>query len=165
MKVTLFLDVDGVMSPFPHGSKAWPDFVRHKYGFNLSLSQQMADALAALPADLVFLTTWEHLANQVIVPKLGWEPLPVIARAPYSEWPWWKLNVIKEFDENVGAPFIWADDDIKYNFTEIEQALPFPTATVSRPPQRMLISPETGEGLTPDHIMAMSNFIDSWRYL
>lgn len=57
-------------------------------------------------AELVWATTWEHLANEYIGPALGLPKLPVI------EWGFksfhWKYDAVLEYTN--GAPFVWFDD-------------------------------------------------------
>nr|BFD89093.1 hypothetical protein KitaXyl93_04530 [Kitasatospora sp. Xyl93] len=69
-------------------------------------------ALAALPFDLVWATTWEEEANTFIAPLLG---LPAL---PYLAWPeprpepdggvFWKTPEIVAWAQ--GRPFAWVDD-------------------------------------------------------
>ncbi len=108
----------------------------------------MADALAALPVEIVWLTTWEEMANEIIVPALGWEPLSVVDRSQYLEEPWWKLNAIKAHIESGGGPFIWADDNTKPYLAGCEVP-------------HLLISPDSSVGIAQRHLKEMRLFIEN----
>lgn len=74
----LLLDVDGVISPLGR-STAWDDFrIVDAAPAALQVSRQMGDALAALPAQRRWLTSWDDHANAWVGPALGWKPLPVV---------------------------------------------------------------------------------------
>lgn len=149
--VTLFLDVDGVVSPLPEAGDVlpWADFRRVPHGFHCLVSRSMADALAALPVRLVWLTTWEEMANEVIAPVLGWDRLEVVERKAHAEEPWWKLNAVEaHIKASDGGPFIWIDDDIAFE----DQVRP---SLESCPVRYLLISPESSVGITPEHIRAI----------
>lgn len=125
----LFLDVDGPLIPFggppgrfPHG---YPEF-RHAPGLPgadthplLSrLDPAHGARLAALPCTLVWATTWEDDANEVVAPRLGLPPLPVV------HWP--EPSAEDERDDArhglhqktrtlvawaAARPFAWVDDE------------------------------------------------------
>ena len=85
----MLTDVDGVLSPFadpaetglgdPHNPTKWPLWEPHRFSVETStvmdmpMAPSMGAALAALPAQLVFLTTWNEHANAHIAPRLGWD--------------------------------------------------------------------------------------------
>ncbi|MBF5033111.1 MULTISPECIES: HAD domain-containing protein [unclassified Micromonospora] len=106
----LFLDVDGTLLPF--GGSAGPP----EDGVNPLLAGLDAGhgrRLAALPCDLVWATTWMHDANEVLAPRLGLPPLPVV------DWPddedddgrlHWKTRRLVEWA--AGRRFVWLDDEI-----------------------------------------------------
>ena len=106
----LFLDVDGTLLPF--GGSAGPS----DDGENPLLAGLDAGhgrRLAALPCDLVWATTWMHDANEVLAPRLGLPPLPVV------DWPddedddgrlHWKTRRLVEWA--AGRRFVWLDDEI-----------------------------------------------------
>src|SRR5579859_7214416 len=101
----LFLDVDGVVLPI---------------GADLDeLGVDLGRQLAALPAELVWATAWEHDANDELAPRLGLPALPVV------EWPdasderdaqdayfglHWKTRALVEWA--AGRDFAWADDEV-----------------------------------------------------
>jgi hypothetical protein len=71
-------------------------------------------ALAALPFDLVWATTWEQEANDFVAPLLGLPTLPFIAwtdpRPEPTDGVFWKTPQIVEWVN--GRPFAWVDDEI-----------------------------------------------------
>lgn len=71
-------------------------------------------ALAELPYDLVWATTWEEEANDFVAPLLGLPSLPFIAwRDPRPEPQgglFWKTPEIVAWAQ--GRPFAWVDDQI-----------------------------------------------------
>jgi hypothetical protein len=109
----LLMDVDGVLCPLgDRGREPLIDagLFGHTY---LRYSAQTPQRLQQLAEvfKLVWATSWEYEANEVVGPLLGLAPLPVIvfndeARAGES----WKLPAIKAY---VGdRPFAYIDDDI-----------------------------------------------------
>ena len=154
MRPTLFLDVDGVVSPFHEPPDTWGDWTRARGGGFCQLSRRMGDALAALPARRMWLTTWEEAANEIICPALGWEPLPVVDRRMVPENPWWKLNAIIRFLEVNGGPFIWVDDDIA-----TEEHVHGSLANYARDIPHLVISPDTATGITPEMVDYMAKFL------
>jgi hypothetical protein len=159
--IKLFLDVDGVVSPFPHGkSKQWPDFRKVEYGFNVSLSQEMGDTLATLPVERIWLTTWEDLANEIIAPELGWELLPVLYRRGVSERPWWKLNALLNYLGTFEDPFIWVDDDIRFvGELQVGAKWLFKQFPACRR-DKLLISPMTTQGIRKADIELIKEFVE-----
>jgi len=71
-------------------------------------------ALAGLPFDLVWATTWEQEANDFIAPALGLPSLPFIAwsdpRPEAAGGVFWKTPEIVAWAN--GHPFAWIDDEI-----------------------------------------------------
>ncbi|MBR7833113.1 hypothetical protein KDL01_07550 [Actinospica durhamensis] len=126
----LFLDVDGPLNPFAAKPTRRPaGYVTHRlrpagwtehsfYGrpraLRVWLNPDHGAALAGLPVELVWATTWEHDANRLIGPQIGLPRLPVV------EWPskeradadglFWKTRHLAEYA--AGRPFAWVDDQI-----------------------------------------------------
>lgn len=101
----LFLDVDGVVLPLGAGLG--------------DLGEGLGRRLAALPADLVWATAWEHGANEMIAPRLGLPRLPVvewrdpsIADGVLDEYLnlHWKTRQVAEWA--AGRDFAWVDDEV-----------------------------------------------------
>lgn len=110
----LFLDVDGPLNPY---AASRDDL--HRAGYrSLGLSGVLLHpghgrALLDLPYTLVWATTWEHAANDVLSPLLGLPRLPVV------EWPEaapaygaLSFKTPTLVDRARGRPFAWVDDDI-----------------------------------------------------
>jgi hypothetical protein len=107
----LLLDVDGVL--FPLGDRAdcevrpVPGHEHLRYGVETG-----ARLRSLLPVfKLVWATSWEHEANEVVAPLFGLPPLPVVVFDDEAgEGESWKLPAIKAY---VGdRPFVYVDDDI-----------------------------------------------------
>lgn len=159
----LFLDVDGVLSPFASDSDAWDDFTDTPgAGFELPLSRSMAAALAGLDLESVWLTTWEHEANKVVAPALGWDPLEVIESGTLksSRRRWWKLAALDWWMAgHASRPFVWIDDDIRSELApDPDRRLArYRWATSSSP--FLLICPDRDVGITRAHIEEIKAFI------
>lgn len=147
----LILDVDGVVSPVAESS-AWPDF-RPVPGapYWLRLSRSMGDALAALSARRLWLTTWDGAANDWVAPGLGWSPLPVIdrPRSPGDPPGRAKLAGLRERLAAADRPpslVVWCEDWL---------ARPAFRAAAERLLQgraHRLVAPEPRTGLTPGEL-------------
>lgn len=112
-KPLFLIDVDGVLNPF--AARVCPQgFSEHRLaGFRVWLSTRHGEWLKALAADfdLVWATTWEQQANDLIGPAIGLtERLPVISMAKVGPGPTWKLPAVEVY---VGSrPFAWLEDDL-----------------------------------------------------
>ena len=123
----LFLDVDGPLNPFASRPEALPGEYRiHEMRPDLWadlslrplqvwLNPEHGGRLLALPADLVWATSWEDDANTWIGPRIGLPELPVVgwpedlnASAPPDLC--WKTPTLLEYA--AGRPFAFVDDDI-----------------------------------------------------
>jgi hypothetical protein len=114
----VFLDVDGTVVPFgqPNGTRSGPTAAE---AYLAGISPELGRRLAALPCELIWATTWEDEANEVLAPRLGLPPLRVV------HWPepsgederedrWfnlhWKTRTLAAWAD--GRPFAWVDDEI-----------------------------------------------------
>lgn len=82
----LYLDVDGVLNPLAPSDPA--RFVRHETGGPaVRLFPEHGEWLRELSAryELVWATTWEHLANEHLGPLLGLPELPVVEFSAYRQ--------------------------------------------------------------------------------
>jgi hypothetical protein len=132
----LLLDVDGPLNPYaakatrrPAGYEtfrrtargAWlsGDAVRRYKGMRVWLRPDHGPWLLALAErtglELVWATTWEHEANDLIGPSIGLPPLPVVefphrdrerGWTPESGWKWRAV-----LDHAAGRPLAWLDDE------------------------------------------------------
>ncbi|GAA2389138.1 hypothetical protein Cme02nite_71210 [Catellatospora methionotrophica] len=111
----LFLDVDGPLIPFgvtvPPSSAEPPLDDAHPLLSRLDPGH--GRALADLPCELVWATTWGDDANEVIAPRLGLPRLPVV------DWPdeddprdgvHWKTRGLVAWA--AGRDFVWVDDEL-----------------------------------------------------
>jgi hypothetical protein len=78
------------------------------------LNADHGTALAALPFELVWATTWEHEANDYVAPALGLPKLPFVAWPDPRPEPeggvFWKTPEVVAWAH--GRPFAWVDDEI-----------------------------------------------------
>jgi hypothetical protein len=187
----LFLDVDGVVAPLPFKAHYWGDYENIGRGSGptpivgfreLWLSHCLANAINNLgwsdggkqyDLERVWLTTWGQLANEKIGPYFGWYNFPVledehgtnpkgyfINKADYYQAmkSWWKLEQIRKQT----TPFIWVDDDIELYAIQHPHALDF-LGEHEIPP--LIICPESSEGLTPNHIDLMRQYVEKYAKL
>ncbi|MFE6868137.1 hypothetical protein ACFVFS_16430 [Kitasatospora sp. NPDC057692] len=139
MRPLLLMDVDGPLNPYaakphrrPEGygthrllTPRWEAAERRRltaYGLpnkpakplRVWLNPEHGPALAALPFDLAWATTWEHEANDFLAPLLGLPVLPVITWSEPRPQPeggvFWKTPDIVAWA--AGRPFAWVDDQI-----------------------------------------------------
>ncbi|MFJ4792549.1 HAD domain-containing protein [Kitasatospora purpeofusca] len=139
MQPLLLLDVDGPLNPYaakpyrrPEGygthrllTPRWHTAERARlraHGLpnkpvkplRVWLDPTHGPALAALPFDLVWATTWESEANDFVAPLLGLPELPVITwpdpRPQPGDGVFWKTPAIVSWAR--GRPFAWVDDEI-----------------------------------------------------
>lgn len=139
MKPMLLVDVDGPLNPYaakPHArpegyethrllTPRWEAAERRRlteWGLpnkrvkplRVWLNPEHGAALAALPFELVWATTWEEEANDFVAPVLGLPTLPFIAwQSPRPEptgGVFWKTPEIVAWAK--GREFAWLDDEI-----------------------------------------------------
>lgn len=156
----LVLDVDGVISPVGR-SNAWNDLrMVEDAPYWLLISRSMGDALADLPAERVWLTSWDHLANEWVAPALGWSPLPVV------EWPdgprarpnHLKLEGLEAFlDPSPDPPerLVWCED------TLADPGLEGAAREALSDIHHLLLAPDPAVGLTPEDIHGIERFLRS----
>jgi hypothetical protein len=77
-KPLLLLDVDGVLFPFRNASPPPGYLLVESPVSTMWIKPSHGDALRQLSSlfELVWATTWEHKANEIIGPALGFEQLP-----------------------------------------------------------------------------------------
>lgn len=155
----VLLDVDGVVNKVRDllDADGFQDFRESKAkGFRIVHSPQMAARLAALDADIHWLTTWCDDANAHIAPLLGWDPLPVVGKEQYLNviHGWWKSDAAEAFVKEQGRPFIWLDDDL-YSAERVGKV---PWLAECELPN-LCISPDTYRGLLPKHLDQIETWI------
>ena len=120
VKALLLLDVDGVLNPFA-ATRRWlnkSDYRRRSLTLTASGNTYpvwldkahgplLLDLAETAGLELAWCTTWEHLANQEIGPRLGLPTLPVVEFGINGER--WKFRPVLEYAG--GRPLAWLDDD------------------------------------------------------
>jgi hypothetical protein len=112
--VLIFLDVDGTLLPFG-GSSRPQSAVAGENPLIEQVDREQGRRLAALPAELIWATTWMDEANESLGPCLGWPRLDVLEAAePAAVDEYfglhWKTRPI--IDRAAGQAFAWVDDEI-----------------------------------------------------
>lgn len=134
MKPVLLVDVDGVLNPFMMSPNSWQKkgFSRHQvtipahvdastptYRVYLSAAhKEMIEELEEV-CDVVWATTWNDLANELLGPLLGLKEYPVLLLDDTVPWSYgsvfWKTPQVRAaFSEGgayEGRAFAWLDDD------------------------------------------------------
>lgn len=146
----LLLDVDGVLCPLgDRGREPLVDHgvVGHTY---LRYSVHTAQRLRHLSTmfRLVWATSWEDEANDVIAPLFDLPPLPVVYfNDDAHEGESWKLPAIRDY---VGArPFAYVDDDIGNDAIAWAKAREVPT---------LMLAIRGDRGLLPADIEELEQF-------
>lgn len=172
----MLTDVDGMLSPFanpfttglvdPADPDKWPVWEPHRFSVETStlmdmpMSPSMGAALAALPLQKVFLTTWNEHANAHIAPRLGWDPLPVLSVAGGRTFSserggWAKLHVVKCWLRTFGPrPLVWADDDYRLEDLAADDVY------ISSLPHVLLVRTDRDTGMTPAQVAQIQAFLD-----
>lgn len=144
-----YIDVDGVINA--NNPQGWGRLQNgHAAGYKIRWAPAMVEALAALPVEHVWATTWQEEAVTAIAPLIGagnhWPVLnPVSVPHPLDWSIVWKFEAVRS-EQNQDARFIWIDDEIAD-----EHVAFFPNALVLR-------SRET-TGISVAQIEAMQKYI------
>jgi hypothetical protein len=148
----VYVDVDGVLCPLPSPRRGAPGW---RFGSGVAWRPEVAARLAALPAELVWASTWGAEANTVLAPLFGWPQRPVLGRR--SSALWWKLAALLA-DHPRGVPFVWVDDELdqraaamgRDRFTSRLEALGAPS---------LLVCPDPTEGLSGQDLDRIERFV------
>lgn len=120
-KPLLLIDVDGPLNPYAQSYSQLRKEKKFKVyrllGYKVWLNRWHGEELNKLAElyELVWCTTWEHSANELIGPRIGLPELPVIEFGknlpdkPPVRGLYWKSAVILEYTDN--RPFVWLDDE------------------------------------------------------
>lgn len=168
----LFLDVDGALNALDGLNKGrWPDYRKQKVHtkdpatgdwskLNVRISPKMCAAIAKLPVDHQWATSWEDQANATLRELTGLPKYPVACRVGEFEmtmhgfmpvekqWKWLDIQVQLERDPR---PMIWIDDE----------DIPWEAGTTldERGIRFLLIKPDSNVGITPDHLDDIRSFL------
>jgi len=161
----ILLDVDGVLNALHQDTSVleWKFLPTFKVGpFDMNLSQEMADALMSLDADIEWLTTWcmrDDEVNPNIGRALGWPKLPChpdpgTGLRKMSFRSWWKQHAVDKIRaEQPDRPIIWIDDDLGGKIAE-NGGEQFDVKN-----NIFMVAPDTLMGLTPGDIERIKWFI------
>lgn len=110
MKPLVLLDVDGVLNWWSDGEVREPMGLRKEgqVWFPEWMPQLVQDLVSR--CEVVWCTAWRHVANDIIAPLMGIDPLPVIdAEGAGAEW---KLGAVVEFlaGRDPAQPVVWVED-------------------------------------------------------
>lgn len=158
----VLLDVDGVLNAVAREyPTTFPDWkVERARGFSIMYSLEMGNRVAALEADIHWLTTWEELANKYIGPLFGWSDLPVVERADHDmrvgRYGWWKASAAQQLIEADPRPFVWFDDDLDGIAAQ-------DLGWLSAAPPHLLVRPDWSTGITPAQLDEAERFLAANR--
>lgn len=121
----LFVDVDGVLNPFGlQGRKLPPGYrltpvdlggVEYPIIYHPDMGEWLTKLAADFDAELVWCTTWEDKAPQLIAPLVGLPAMPYVPLYPPkmgASTGWTKAHSIRLWmDEHGEKPFVWFDDE------------------------------------------------------
>lgn len=184
----LLLDVDGVVNAIRGGgnrrpwppARVWPatDWwqLRVRAGdegtYPITVANPVLDMLHTIHdlrlAEIRWHTSWQEHAARDLAPVLGLPEFPVQDRhgavvsyplTPPRRWAdrdrdevWWKLpaaiQVVTE-----GRGLVWLDDDLRTYRSQVE------ASPIAQHPDRLLIAPLEGEGLTPRHLARITEHL------
>ena len=146
----LLLDVDGVLNPYA-ASRNWLDKSDYRRR-NLSVSDSggtlpvwldkshgplLLDLAVTAGLELAWCTTWEHLANVEIGPRIGLPELPVIEFGFNGQR--WKFGPVLEYAGD--RPVAWLDDDFELQHEDCSW---FREQRGDRPTLLQLVDPHHG---------------------
>lgn len=117
----IYLDVDGALSPFDpvQHQPGWQYRTVRAAGMHVEYSPNLVSALRNLPAEIVWLTSWEDDAAISLAPMIGLPNYRVLHPSGGHEGSeveehWWKLNALQNDDP---TEFYWFDDELDTNFS------------------------------------------------
>lgn len=148
----LLLDVDGVLNPLGRRARGFRRYEAAVDGvvYTVFLNRRHGARLLALAeetgAELAWATTWEHLANQWIGPRVGLPRLPVVelgADVFATRGVMFKTPHVAGYVK--GRPFVWFDDAVG----PTDEAYLREHAEVG---DFLLVGIDRDRGLTEDHL-------------
>jgi hypothetical protein len=185
MRPLVLLDVDGVVNALALGDPAWDDWQRgHAEAMGRTWPIQWSATVAAAVrgwldvAEVQWLTTWGHYANEGLHALLGLPEL-VVAGFPGDEGAadgeasslagvtaaardeltgrWWKFDVVRRVvAAQPGRPLVWVDDDL----TGQDDLQEWVRASV---PDCLLVTPGSRSGLVAADLDRVAQFLGQAR--
>jgi len=146
----LLLDVDGVLCPLGSGDG---EMVESSNGYgSIRYARALPARLATLAEafDLIWATSWQEEANEVLCPLFGLPPLPIVPFGDlrFKQGQTWKLPAIRKYVRD--RPLAWLDDEIGgHDARRWAQRRKVPT---------LLLDVRADVGLTDEHVDALLRF-------
>ncbi len=144
----ILLDVDGVVAPIrPEGPGAWPptdaDMLRLDGAEDeLLVLADLGPWLLSLDAELIWLTTWQSSANEVIGPRLGLPRQAFLSLPDDRGDRWAKARAVRSWVKECSADIdllVWVDDHARRFGEDVTWALegmPAPSLVLTPGPHR-----------------------------
>lgn len=154
MRNLVALDVDGTLLPSWQPEGAGLDQVTAPYQSPGKLSRAVTERLLALDAELVWLTTWGHDANDGFSHILG--RLPVLDSD--SEDRWWKAQALHDYVTTHGPydRIVWLDDEMGGYAQDVAWVA---DALAAVGTQLLVIGPELMRGLQREDLASARRFL------
>lgn len=161
MKPYCFLDWDGVGNTVHANPETGHDY--EAMGYKIRVPKTFPANVERLieKFDMVWLTTWEHHANEHHCKLFGWGEWPVIEwrSGGHHDHAEYKLDGLVEYlDLNGHRPFVFIDDQVNYEIGEKRQRDWFLHEHVTVP--YLLLAPEHYVGLTTEETDAALKFAE-----
>lgn len=185
-KPYLLLDIDGVVNIFPsnnnfkHGKhrRFWNDWIKKSFvhedqTFPFVYSPAMINAISDLREhyDIVWLTTWQDLANSLFSELVETNILEseIVERTNFGrenssslyttgERTWWKISSLNDFIGSNPKDFVWLDDEYS---KKIRQAVE--TIALLNDVNGKIIPIYEGRGVVPRDVEDIINYADSLK--
>jgi len=173
-KPTILLDVDGVVNIVnsrEEAARLWDGKIITQYiehtedrrgnsGYTVNIATDVINTLNFLNElggiEVKWLTTWVHNTKELCT--LGVPDFYFLERPVHESDNWWKWDVVKNLvstlDED--TPILWIDDEHGYDPNVVRWLLTDPAAESIE-----VISPDTFEGLTPEHLLRIRKWATS----
>lgn len=163
MKPICFLDVDGVINTVRKNEDTGHSLDCE--GFLIHMPRGTKERIEQLSEhfEMVWCTSWEHLANKHFTPF--WE----LPKWPVVEW-WrtargrsYKIQGILEWlnDNAPNRPFVFIDDDADFEVSELRYWAEHDDMDVVFPQKHLVITPHYLSALDDEHIRQAIEFAES----